>query len=126
AGDLVSSLWGRRKVRLRSGASTVATPFEAALIARSQISQLGTDRMELEGTRWSEGQLQPRNGVATHMVRVVDSPNAAAIGKAWPILSHTDRVVVLATGGTNLASLLADGAIVEVTRLATIADMFGN
>src|SRR5690606_8155621 len=101
-------------------------PLEGPMVRRAQSLAVGSDWVQLEGPDWPAGQLEPRDGFASHILMVTESEDPAAIGRWWPIVGHDTTTIVVSTDleGAETSLAVQPGDTVEVHQLLAIGQLF--
>jgi hypothetical protein len=122
-GQLVTEPWSRKSLSLSSNPITTTHTFEGSLVRRTTVLATAPNALQLQGPLPANGSLDPHQGFATHLLKVVQSSSPDTQGRTWRIAAQSEDSLVLLTGSTDLSALLQPGDIVEIRRLASLADL---
>lgn len=125
-GQLVTEPWTRHTLTLSTHPTTPSHAFEGSLVRRTTVLATAPNALQLQGPLPTQGSLDPSNGFATHLIKVVHSASPNVQGRIWRIAGQSDHTIALLTGATDLSSLLQPGDVVEIRRLATVADLIAS
>jgi hypothetical protein len=126
-GESVSEAWGRLSFNPVLG-EPFSVPFGGPMVRRAQPLAVGRDWVQLEGPGWPAGQLEPRDGFASHILIVAHSTDPAATGRWWPVTGHDTTTIVVSTGADGDETLLPIGPedTLEVHQLLSINQLFAQ
>jgi hypothetical protein len=122
-GQLVTEPWTLTSLALSTHPTSPSHAFEGSLVRRSTVLATAPNALQLQGPLPPQGSLDPLHGFATHLVKVVQSSSPDTLGRSWRIAGQSENSFALLTGTTDLTSLLLPGDVVEIRRLATLADL---
>jgi len=117
---VLTETFGFQRRSLQAGTQTVSGSFQGTLACRTAIESATGNTVTIGTSSLATGSWNPRNGMATHAL--------VASGKSlwWPILGSDGNQLTLDTHGSDLARSLEAGQSVEIVRLSTALDLFGN
>ncbi|MCC7375359.1 MAG: tandem-95 repeat protein [Verrucomicrobiales bacterium] len=125
-GSIQSDTWGFRRMTLANGTTHEAARFVGETKRRAKIIEVGVDWVRLEGPAWTANQLATTQIFASHLAKVSQAANPAANGQSFQVVDNDASRIVLSNNGQDLTSLLQVGDTIEIYRLPSVVNLFGN
>lgn len=119
-GTLATEPFGFQRIEIQSGAQTYTSPFTGAIASRTEVVSATGNAVILATASLTAGQWNPSGTLASHVLAVSGG------SQWWPILSNDAGLVTVDSRGADLAGTLASGTPIEIIRLSTASQLFGQ
>jgi uncharacterized RmlC-like cupin family protein len=124
-GAVLSDTLGFRRQTLVNGSTLDAAPFMGQIRRRARVVEVGVDWIQVEGAEFNAHELASTQIFNSHKLTIIQAANIAATGQSVPVIANDGTRIILGTE-EDLVNLLTVGDTVEVIRLPSLLNLFGN
>jgi hypothetical protein len=129
----ISDVGAYYSIPIQAGPNFISAPLNASFTHRDLITTVTSNSVTFTNAPgFAAGQFSPTNGFDQYIVLVIKDADKAVgnsnnvTGDWWPVVTNTANTITVGLAGSGLTNLLSPGDVLELRRLVSLKDLFGE